>query len=67
MKKPTNKIDSLTWGERMQLERFERHRERFMERKRWVGFCRWMALRYRGVVPTTAGKPHKGAEIVDDR
>src|SRR5262249_47109213 len=25
------------------------------ERRMWIGFCRWMALRYRGVVPTTPG------------
>jgi hypothetical protein len=63
MKKPTNKIDSLTWGERMQLERFERHRERFMERKRWVGFCRWMASRHRGTaVPATDDTSHKEPE-----
>ena len=40
-------------------EEHRRHRELFEERRRCAGFCRWMAVRYRGVVPTKPGKPHK--------
>jgi hypothetical protein len=40
-------------------EEHRRHQERFEERQRTAGFCRWMALRYKGRLPTIAGKLHK--------
>ena len=60
MKRPTNKIDSLTWGERMQLERFERHRELFKEREDWVNFCRWKRAQHGVKLRSTGGTLHKG-------
>jgi len=50
----------LTPVEHAQLERFRQHQARFKERRMWIGFCRWMASRYRGIgVPATADKPRK--------
>ena len=37
----------------------QRHQALFKERRKWAGFCRWMASRYRNVRPTKPGKPHK--------
>jgi hypothetical protein len=45
----------------------QRHQELFTERRRLVGFCRWMASRYRGVYPTKPGKSHKQLEIHSSR
>ena len=42
------------------LERFREHQARFKERRMWIGYCRWMASRYRGIgVPATGDKPRK--------
>ena len=43
-------------------EEHQRHQKLFKERQALAGFLRWMASRYRGVVPTTPGKPHKRLE-----
>jgi hypothetical protein len=42
----------------MLSEDHQRHQELFKERRRWAGFCRWMASRYRGIAATIADKPH---------
>jgi hypothetical protein len=55
-----NDNEPLTIEERERLERFRSHQALFKERRKWAGFCRWMASRYRGIgVPATADKPRK--------
>jgi hypothetical protein len=38
-------------------EEHQRHQALFKERRKWAGFCRWMASRYG--TPATADKPRK--------
>jgi hypothetical protein len=59
MKKTTNRKRTPVDDPSPLSEEHQRHQELFKERRRWAGFCRWMASRYRGVYPTTPGKPHK--------
>jgi hypothetical protein len=41
-----NENRTMRWGERLQMEQFQRHRDLFTERRRRAGFCRWMEQRY---------------------
>jgi len=52
-----NDNQEITAQEREQMQRFMSHRARFQEKRKWAGFCRWMAGRYGR--PSTADKPDK--------
>jgi len=49
-----NDNQEITAQEREQMQRFMSHRARFQEKRKWAGFCRWMAGRYGR--PSTADK-----------
>jgi hypothetical protein len=45
-----------TAHEQHEPDEFKAHREQFDDRRRMVGFCRWMKSRY---APDTVGRPAK--------
>jgi hypothetical protein len=55
-----NDNEQLTPEQRSKLERLRQHQARFKERRFYVGFCRWMALRYGG---STARPEGRGGHI----
>jgi hypothetical protein len=51
-----NDNDQMTREEREQLEQFRAHQARFEERRFYIGFCRWMKMRF---APATVDKPRQ--------